>query len=715
MFDLEPPTLEFNLTPVGKEEMTEPEPTEQRVFVTVNDLPTSFGPKDDGYSEALALAAAEKRVEEVKQALAPLDEKRKNITQQMDTIREEMQRKLDELAEIRRQIDVEQYDLRRALREANQEVLNALRALERALEAAKFRKEYQDASGRFDELIVNMPWREKAMPHQIEGAKQIAMTGRAILGDKMGLGKSLTSLAAADMLMVDRLLIIVPDDVVSNFVREVRHWAPHRSVVMLGKQPKAVRSMAVEVLKKSDQYTVVLNYSAWRKDKNLLEQLKSLRFQMAILDEAHTIKNVSTSAYKGCKEVVLASNSCPECGSEVRQRHISADFLTREGIYTGQRDFYECLRCEWDELDDRRDQVKRDAGYMRSIKYVVPMTGTVILNKPTDLFALLSLVQPEVYTSERQFIYDYCMQDWDGKIKFKPGGMDALTKRLAGRYIARDRKSAGVVLPKQEIQFHNIEITPEEYPQQYRVIQQLTKHAMIMLDSGKQLPILHVIALITRKRQANVLPAGIQLKDEEGNVVFNVGDDVRESIKLDRLCDLNGEGMIPDFTEQGNMELGERVVVFSQFKEPLKELESRLNAAGISVVRFDGDTPEWQRDEVRIDFDRKHCEAPGYEPKWQVVLCNYKTGGVGLNFTAATQIVILDEEWNPGKNEQAYGRVDRIGQTEESTVHILQLERTVDTWMRALNEEKQEMISGFETSAKLQDMLKDGLAGGDML
>src|SRR5690606_37431529 len=139
-----------------------------------------------------------------------------------------------------------------------------------------------------------------------------------ILGDKMGLGKSLTSLAAADMRMVDRLLIIVPDDVVSNFVREVRHWAPHRSVVMLGKQPKAVRSMAVEVLKKSDQYTVVLNYSAWRKDKNLLEQLKSLRFQMAILDEAHTIKNVSTSAYKGCKEVVLASNSCPECGSEVR-------------------------------------------------------------------------------------------------------------------------------------------------------------------------------------------------------------------------------------------------------------------------------------------------------------------------------------------------------------------------------------------------------------
>ena len=37
---------------------------------------------------------------------------------------------------------------------------------------------------------------------------------------------------------------------------------------------------------------------------------------------------------------------------------------------------------------------KTEFGDMRSVKMVIPMSGTVILNKPQDLFALLSLVDP---------------------------------------------------------------------------------------------------------------------------------------------------------------------------------------------------------------------------------------------------------------------------------------------------------------------------------
>jgi hypothetical protein len=65
---------------------------------------------------------------------------------------------------------------------------------------------------------------------------------------------------------------------------------------------------------------------------------------------------------------------------------------------------------------------------------------------------------------------------------------------------------------------------------------------------------------------------------------------------------------------------------------------------------YDGDTPESIREQVKADFNRSVVGDGPY--KWQVVLANYKTGGVGLNFTAATQMIILDEEWNPGKEEQ---------------------------------------------------------------
>lgn len=724
-FEVIPDTEVFNPSPVETVPVGGPdtnEKTEPYLIVELDDVKRIIKESSPAIEPARNVVNLRAKIAETEETIKPQEDRIKSIDEEMRAVRETMEAQLNKLAAEREQIRIEIFDTRKELRRMNMEYEGALNNLRRALDAEKLSKEFAEKSSELDELIVNMPWRDKAFPHQIEGAKQLAMAGRAILGDKMGLGKSLTSLATADMLMVDRLLIIVPDDIVGNFVNEVAHWAPHREVIMLGKMSKAMRNQMFSLLGMMDKYTVVINYSAWRRDTSLIEKLISMRFQMVIMDEAHTIKETSTNAYRGCRDIIMATNSCPECGGEVRQYKVFSDQLTdKDGrnIYTGRREFWKCtsryVECGWDEVDDVKNYVKRDFGAMRSAKYVFPMTGTVILNKPTDIYALLSLIQPEVYDNKNQFVRDFCQTDYDGKIYFKPGGMDRLTGKLAGRYIARDRNSAGVVLPKQEVIYHNIEMDKELYPKQYSVIEQLTKHAMVMLEDGRQMPIFAVIALITRKRQANVWPAGITLKDEEGNVVFSVGDDVRESIKLDKLIDHNNDGLIPDLTAEGNMGLGERVVVFSQFKGPLRELERRLTNAGISVARFDGDTPEAQRNIIRKDFDRKFCDEEGYEKKFQVVLCNYRTGGVGLNFTGATQMIILDEEWSPGKANQAYGRVDRMGQTEETTVHVLQLERTIDDWMRALNENKQAMVDGFEESANLQGMLAESFRKGEML
>jgi SNF2 family DNA or RNA helicase len=119
-----------------------------------------------------------------------------------------------------------------------------------------------------------------------------------------------------------------------------------------------------------------------------------------------------------------------------------------------------------------------------------------------------------------------------------------------------------------------------------------------------------------------------------------------------------------------------------------------------------GDTSDEVGDQVKLDFDRQYIKNnPEYQPKWQVCLANYRTGGVGLNFTAAVQVISLDSEWSPGKNEQSWGRVDRIGQTEESIVHVLRLAGTIDQWMDELIENKRDMIEGFNTNIQAQDIL----------
>lgn len=360
-----------------------------------------------------------------------------------------------------------------------------------------------------------------------------------------------------------------------------------------------------------------------------------------------------------------------------------------------------------------------------SIKNVLPMTGTPILNKPQDLFAQLSLIDPVNFTSERNFLDAYCQQDWyTKKWKFRPGGLERLTNQMASKFVMRDRKSAGITIPPQEIQYYDLVLDPDEYPNQFAVLQTLNKHAAILLDENKVVSVLAMIALITRKRQAIVYPDGIQLKNQDGEVVYTVN--CNESIKIDKVIKFtNGdrneyEGLIPeligtydeDNISSGTGYDGERVVLFSQFKEPLKEIERRCKEANIPVARYDGDTPDHIREQIQEDFDAKHCDRPGYVKKFQVVLCNYKTGGVGLNFTGASQMIILDEEWSPGKADQAMGRIDRMGQTKETTVHVLRVRNSIDTWMAQLNADKAAMVEGFESEIDLQQSLRDAIEGG---
>jgi SNF2 family DNA or RNA helicase len=471
--------------------------------------------------------------------------------------------------------------------------------------------------------------------------------------------------------------------VASNFVSEIVHWAPHRHAIMIGKRPKHERDMLFNILLPAmEEYTVVINYSAWRKDKTILDKLVECRFEMMIMDEAHIIKNVRSAAYKGCEKIALSENSCPECRGRIQPVHDSSDRISN--------DFY----------------AKRD--------YNVCVGENGVTSQRLDISEKITSLGCG-WSEENA----YCEKSWtDGKIRFRSGGLESLLKRLSGLYIGRDRKSAGVVLPKQEIIVHNLEFNKVKYADQARIIKQLSQHAMLMLSSGKAMPIPAIIALITRKRQANVWPAGIEVKDPEtGIVVFSVSEDVNESQKVDFIIERPAtsdsgewEGLGWDITGEGDKVNGERLAIFSQFKTPLAELEKRFKEAGVSVVRFDGDTDQVTKDQAKIDFDRNK-QVEGQDYKWQVILCNYKTGGVGLNFSDVTQTIILDEEWNPGKRDQAYARTDRMGQTEETTVHVLRQEESIDTWMAELIQSKEDMINAFESGTSLQQAFMDFLKG----
>lgn len=537
------------------------------------------------------------------------------------------------------------------------------------------------------------------LPFQWRGALFGAGAKRWILGDGMGLGKTRQSIGWLDLVDARRVLVVCQADICDQFAGEMMTLAPHRRIFNLYKKRPKTRHEMMDSIAELDDAVVIVNYEIWRKDKNILAKLAKWQVDTMIVDEAHNLKDTSTSNFRYIQQLCGFDNSCPQC----------------EGLLDGLYDAEKkprlvpkpCSACRWTKGSSPDYVYKLDEHLeSKSIKNLCFTTGTPLLNSPLDIYALLHLCDPVLFKSKSRFLSAFCTQNYhSGKVEFKPGQLEALKPLIEGRFIARTREDAGIVLPVQRKHIVRVDMDPELYKKQYKVVRQLTERATIMLESGEQMTIMHLISLITRKRQANVWPAGIELKDSEGNVVFSVGQEVQESCKFDA-----AQEIIMQLHAEGR-----RQVVFSQFSTALVAFADRLTEAGLRVALLTGKTPRGLRQEIKDNF----YLAKGEEPKWDIILCNYKTGGTGLNLTSATATHIIDEEWNPGKRDQAYARTDRIGQMMENDVYIYRIPASIDTWMSNTIHRKEQMVSTFsDTMSDVADRiesLSDAMKSGAIL
>ena len=577
-------------------------------------------------------------------------------------------------------LDKAEKNKKKEIREVRKAQENEQRRQESRDQARQVREDVSQLEEKYRKLAVGKPWYDGSddigaiLPFQWRGALFGAGAKRWILGDGMGLGKTRQSIGWLDLVQARKVIVICQADICDQFAGEIMTLAPHREVFNLYKKTPKTRHNLMDKVLKAEDAVVVLNFEIWRKDKDLLAKLMDWRIDTMIVDEAHNLKNTSTSNYRYVDMLAKVDNVCPSCKGHIK------------GLYGTDKKVKPCPGCGWTkgELTPVRYAYKLDEWLStKSMKNVCFTTGTPILNSPLDIYALLHLCDPMLFARKTQFLETFCIQNYhSGKMEFRDGQLDNLRPLIEGRFIARSREDAGIVLPVQRKHIIRVDLDPDLYKKQYKIVRQLSERAQIMLDSGESMTIMHLIALITRKRQANVWPAGIELKDSEGNVVFSVGQEVRESCKLDAAV----EQILAIHAE------GRRQVVFSQFSTALDGFKEILEQHGLRVALLTGATPRKLRDEIKNNF----YEAKGEQSKWDIILCNYKTGGTGLNLTSASATHIIDEEWNPGKRDQAYARTDRIGQALENDVYIYRIPASIDTWMANTIHRKEQMVSAFQ-------------------
>jgi hypothetical protein len=182
--------------------------------------------------------------------------------------------------------------------------------------------------------------------------------GRGIIGDEMGLGKTPQTMCAVEHAGAFPALVVVPNLVKLNWLREIDLWLPGRSITMLdtGKVSKKV-SFAKHALAGGGRRTImtndlsaeflVVNYDILTK---MLPRFTGAKLGAVIFDEAHYLKNPKAQRTKAANALAsIAKLRLMATGTAILNRPIELlsplEILGRVGEFGG-RGAYQRRYCD---------------------------------------------------------------------------------------------------------------------------------------------------------------------------------------------------------------------------------------------------------------------------------------------------------------------------------------------------------------------------------
>jgi len=145
-------------------------------------------------------------------------------------------------------------------------------------------------------------------PFQRAGVAYALESKRLIIGDQMGLGKTVEALATLEAADAFPAVIVCPSSVKLNWKREIEAWLPGRSVIYLDGFPESNGNKHIDL---SAYDIVILNYAVlgrWDDDVEAwiggwLTRLLEIDWKAVVLDESHYIKNHTAIRTKAAREL----------------------------------------------------------------------------------------------------------------------------------------------------------------------------------------------------------------------------------------------------------------------------------------------------------------------------------------------------------------------------------------------------------------------------
>lgn len=430
-------------------------------------------------------------------------------------------------------------------------------------------------------LDVEIPLTRPLFEFQKSGVAYNLKQNKTIIGDDMGLGKTTQAIAtviAADMFPC---LIICPATLKLNWQQEWKIVAGRRAMI-LNDRVKSSWEMYNRV-KMVDVF--IVNYESLPK---------------------FFVKEINKTE-----------------GEELRLKHI----VFRDNINTFKSVIIdEIHRCK----SHTTRQSKLCMGIAKGKEMVLGLSGTILVNKPKDLFSPLAIID------RLKDIIGHIPQPKDrhGKLTDFSGHRRFLERYCDGGTGATNLKELNYRLNK--------------FCYYRRQKQEVLKD---LPDKIRQI----MLCDITNRKEYNKAATDFvdYLKSVRGHTDPEIKKKLRGEmmVKMGILKQISARGKmeaVKEFVEE-IMESGEKVVLFAYLKEIINEV---VNIFPHALV-INGDVDEQQR----------HLNVQRFQndPARNIIICNYKSAGVGLNLTAATNVGFIEFPWTYADCDQCEDRCYRIG------------------------------------------------------
>jgi SWI/SNF-related matrix-associated actin-dependent regulator 1 of chromatin subfamily A len=463
-------------------------------------------------------------------------------------------------------------------------------------------------------------------------------------------------------------LIVVPASLVDNWARELSTWCPNLTFeVYRGNQTERHQMRYSILARRSDLNVLLCTYNTAVSTKDDRVLLRKMKFKSIILDEGHFIKNQKSMRFKHLMSIKapfrLIVTGTP-LQNDLSELYALLKFVLPEHFQSAE--VIELFNSKPSDKEEEENRLQLSRKILRP--FILQRTKQMVLQ---ELPPKIQAVEECQCTPLQRSVYNQIVASF------------LETKRIA--FEGKENYTSRTVL--------------------YNLCMQLRKVA--------NHPLL-LRTLFSEDHLTAICGHLLKTKDYRGLTKLEMMEELRlmSDFDIHVLCGkysaleqyrlpvstLLDCGKIQALRKilPARIAAGDKILMFSQFVILLDILEPVLESMGIKFLRFDGQVPATERQEI-IDQFHKDDEI-------KVLLLSTKAGGVGLNLTCANTVIIYDIGFNPHNDAQAENRAHRVGQTKPVTIIRFLLKGTVEERILQLAQNKLELDHKMRKTAPSEDL-----------